>query len=880
MVKNYSNFLQLLLFFVFLFILPSQISAQCAGNDVQKVICDIQDPVYKNLSLFALLGGSPVPGGTWSDDNKLRGLDPATGMLNAQLIANSGVYHYTYTAPSVGGCTNNTAVVTLTIGSYVGVGAQATECSEAGTFNLFTAFDSKVMGPHSNGSWTNLAGQPTGGPEFKIRGLEGTFYFRYTLPAVLDCSPIEPSTVVSVTIIRAPEVGKPVKLELCGTTDLAPYTNLDLHDLLVGEDMGGEWTGPGVTSRLDHNVNLQEIFDAVGPGDLSYSYTVLALPNNKICKDKTAWVVITLEKRIDFTGSRIVVTKDICESEMATATYSAKITEGPEAIPDGEYKVTFSVTAPNGGGSETVTANFVNGELRFPIAASYFRQLGQYTVRISNIVPTFGKKLCQNIFSPFSDDLTIYPLPRLDGALLTANPICQNQEANMQISNASRLADGQYAIEYNITGANSVTTQIATFTAVGGSASFKIPAGLSANSGLSVIHITQITNITIPTPQCSNAANVKGNLTINPLPTAATVKIEVGDFCFNDPVAVAVSGLGNLTAATLSYELLGANSATQETDVLTVVNGKATFIIPAALLGSTGSNTILATYLKNASTGCGIDLSNVSDGFVVNVIPAAPTVVSPQDFCKVEKATLANLTPNGSQYKWYSSATSTAALPNSYVLQSENLYVRETSSANCTSVPAMVSVVIKDIPAPTLNSGGADFCGLKNPTISDLSKATNVPATVAWYDAENNGNLLASNAVLVHKSTYYGFDFSAATDCISDSHLEVTVSLIDCNPAEYALFIPDGFSPNGDHVNDTFRIPDIEFLFPDYTLEIFNRYGNLMFKGNSSKPNWDGKNGEAAGFGDGIAPNGVYFYSIHFNKGNMPPKQGRLYLNR
>ncbi|MNE60555.1 hypothetical protein D3C80_1557060 [compost metagenome] len=92
--------------------------------------------------------------------------------------------------------------------------------------------------------------------------------------------------------------------------------------------------------------------------------------------------------------------------------------------------------------------------------------------------------------------------------------------------------------------------------------------------------------------------------------------------------------------------------------------------------------------------------------------------------------------------------------------------------------------------------------------------------------------------------------------------------------------IPDGFSPNGDGVNDTFRIPNIEFLFPNYTIEIFNRYGNLMYKGNRNTPNWDGTSNQSGANINGIAPNGVYFYIVNFNKDGKSPKQGRLYLNR
>jgi gliding motility-associated-like protein len=875
MVKKYANFLQFVLFFIFLSVLPSQMYAQCAGIDASKVICDIELPVNTSISLFDLLGGSPTPGGTWKDDNNSRGLNTATGVLNGQLIRRGGTYKYTYTVLGVGGCTDNTSTVTLTIGAYPGVPAPfATVCSSANTFNLFTAFNSTVMGPHSNGSWTNSSGGSVDAV-IPITGLQGSFDFTYTVPPVLPCDTAPLSVTVTVTIFRAPEPGRATDLELCGDTDLGSYTDLDLHTLLAGEDMGGEWNGAGLTSLTDHNVNLQEVFDDLGPGEYIYTYTVRSFPDTRICPDQTVPITITLEKRLDFTGAQIVVSSDICEDKIPTATYSATITQGPEAIPDGEYKVTFNVSGPNGG-STTVTANFVNGIISFPVDAAYFRQVGLYTIRVTNIAATTGKQTCVNVIDNLFDELNIYPLPHLDGAVMTTLPTCQNKDSVVQISNAAQLANGNYNIVYNITGDNFATGQTANITAFGGSFNFRIPGTLNVNSGVSNITIIKITN---NVTGCTNVANIQGNLIINPLPNAATVRVAINDVCLNDPVSVSVSGLGNLTDATLSYTLSDSNSSILQTAVLTVLNGNATFIIPAGLLLNIGSTTILATNLKNNSTNCDSNLSNVSDGFSINPIPLAP-IAENQIFCKVDRATVTNLFPRGPQYKWYTSATSTTALAGTYVLKSEDLYVRETSLSNCTSAPTIISVIVNDTPAPVLNPGGADFCGLANPTIADLSRVTNVPSTVAWYDAENNGNLLASSSLLVHKAKYYGFDLSTVTDCISDTNLEVTVSLIDCDVSQYAFFIPDGFSPNGDNINDTFRIPDIEFLYPDYTLEIFNRYGNVMFKGNVNKPNWDGRNSESAGFGDGIAPNGVYFYIINFNKDNRKAQQGRLYLNR
>jgi gliding motility-associated-like protein len=54
------------------------------------------------------------------------------------------------------------------------------------------------------------------------------------------------------------------------------------------------------------------------------------------------------------------------------------------------------------------------------------------------------------------------------------------------------------------------------------------------------------------------------------------------------------------------------------------------------------------------------------------------------------------------------------------------------------------------------------------------------------------------------------------------------------------LTIPTAFTPNGDGVNDTWEIEGME-LYPDATVEIFNRWGERMFNDNHGYSNrWDG----------------------------------------
>jgi gliding motility-associated-like protein len=113
--------------------------------------------------------------------------------------------------------------------------------------------------------------------------------------------------------------------------------------------------------------------------------------------------------------------------------------------------------------------------------------------------------------------------------------------------------------------------------------------------------------------------------------------------------------------------------------------------------------------------------------------------------------------------------------------------------------------------------------------------------------------------------------------CESPSRLPVMVDLNQCED----IVIPDGFSPNGDNINDQFVIKNLSEKYPNFTLEIYNRYGNILYKGNINTPNWEGTTTEAGiTIGNTLVPVGVYFYIIEFNDGAHDPKQGRLYLSR
>lgn len=73
------------------------------------------------------------------------------------------------------------------------------------------------------------------------------------------------------------------------------------------------------------------------------------------------------------------------------------------------------------------------------------------------------------------------------------------------------------------------------------------------------------------------------------------------------------------------------------------------------------------------------------------------------------------------------------------------------------------------------------------------------------------------------------------------------------------IFVPEGISPNGDGINDVFVI-DGASEEEVIELNIFNRWGALVYASNNYKNDWDGRSSEGAFTGD--LPAGTYYYII------------------
>jgi len=104
----------------------------------------------------------------------------------------------------------------------------------------------------------------------------------------------------------------------------------------------------------------------------------------------------------------------------------------------------------------------------------------------------------------------------------------------------------------------------------------------------------------------------------------------------------------------------------------------------------------------------------------------------------------------------------------------------------------------------------------------------------------------------------YYLTVSDSLGCIASDTVSLVSKNVDC------LEIPTAFTPNNDGVNDVWNFKNI-YLYPNTKVEIYNRWGNLMYATNDYENNvWDGTyNGKNVGTGS-------YVYIISLNNGTKP----------
>jgi gliding motility-associated-like protein len=182
--------------------------------------------------------------------------------------------------------------------------------------------------------------------------------------------------------------------------------------------------------------------------------------------------------------------------------------------------------------------------------------------------------------------------------------------------------------------------------------------------------------------------------------------------------------------------------------------------------------------------------------------------------------------------------------------------LRVTNPGNCVTtknVPVMVEVWPRPVAAFTANPMKVS---LKNPIINFTSTSTGTDLSYVWNTGDGNTYTLPSFTHTYVDSGLFTVEMTVLNGLGCDN---LYSEIIHITP-RYMLKVPTAFSPNGDGMNDQFRI--IGNGVKKFRISIYNRWGTLVFTTEDINNSWDGLiNGQPA-------QPGPYVYHTYFMDDN------------
>ena len=173
-----------------------------------------------------------------------------------------------------------------------------------------------------------------------------------------------------------------------------------------------------------------------------------------------------------------------------------------------------------------------------------------------------------------------------------------------------------------------------------------------------------------------------------------------------------------------------------------------------------------------------------------------------------------------------------------------------------------------------LKLGFFDFSDYLN--TSKFNLIDKVSFYLSQNDAEN------SSFPLSNISNYYASETPKTIFVrVENSNFCYDITSFNLITKRCPIKIYNAVSANGDGKNDYFFIEGLRDIYPNFETEIYNRWGQLVWKGNNSLADFDGYSNFGVHLDNKLLPAGNYFYVLNVNDENYPnPITGYLYLSR
>lgn len=250
---------------------------------------------------------------------------------------------------------------------------------------------------------------------------------------------------------------------------------------------------------------------------------------------------------------------------------------------------------------------------------------------------------------------------------------------------------------------------------------------------------------------------------------------------------------------------------------------------------------LYAVTVRNTITTCVSNAGSVT----VNPVPAGPVAptasVTKQPNCSITTGTIVITNPAGANLEYSINGTNYQSSPtfNNVPPGLYSITVREVLSA-CVSSASSVNVNAAPVTpaAPTASVTVQPNCTIKTGTIV-ITAPTGPGLEYSLNAAAFQPNTVYSGLT----PGSYNIVVRSTTSLCTSTATNLTVVPVDMNLCMLDIYFPSGFTPNGDGNNDEFGPGPTSNLagISDYSLHVYNRYGQLVFFTRNPYRKWDGR---------------------------------------
>ena len=397
---------------------------------------------------------------------------------------------------------------------------------------------------------------------------------------------------------------------------------------------------------------------------------------------------------------------------------------------------------------------------------------------------------------------------------------------------------------------------------------------------------------------CENLPGEAAMITVNVSdPGTPTTDMATQSFCAEATVADLMTNEGNV----VWYADEEGDTLLDDTEVL--VDGM-TYYAGFDPASGCASNDLLAVRV-NLATNIAPTIDGLLDGICLMQEVTYTTDSGKEDYLwdidGGEIVAGGELSDNSVTVRWTSLLNTSVSV--SYMdtgnCSTELMEMIDVNVVNCSDLALSISVdnfspMIGDDVTFTIrvdNLGNIDFRDIMIRDIIDsgyrLKSVTAAMGEFSMVSKEWSIPMLRANAfaeVRVTVEVLEGDDYMNMVELVSSDPVDTNAAnneaQITINPI--CLLVYNEFTPNNDGSNDVFRIDCIE-NYPNNKLEVYNRYGDLVYETRGYQNDWDGTANKGAIFTNKPLPVGTYYYVLKVDgRGEVEDVniQGWLYIMR